>query len=187
MTLGAGNDAPSLEEGDWQRRGPLPGGCAPPSSCVLQCSSLLIVGGALPRAPLPQDLASRDGHLCSCRVSPAGLLSPLCSPPLSLALSLSLSLALFSRGHSVSTRGTPLRAREWRLSRLARPFQRARAIPSFLPACLPVYSPFIPLSPSQSSVSHPLARPPQPALAPSSRRLPSSACARCHPDCLIVS
>lgn len=49
--------------------------------------------------------------------------------------SLSHSLSLLSRGHSVSTRATPLRAREWRLSRLARPYQRASALPSSLPAC----------------------------------------------------
>lgn len=58
---------------------------------------------------------------------------------LSLARSLSHSLSLFSRGHSVSTRATPLRAREWRLSRLARPYQRASALPSSLPACFPAY------------------------------------------------
>lgn len=79
---------------------------------------------------------SRWTSFCSCHLS---------RPALFLSLSPSHSLSLFSRGHSVSTRGTPLRAREWRLSRLARPFQRAGAIPSFLPAsllaCLPVCPP----------------------------------------------
>lgn len=110
----------------------------------------------------------------------------LCSPALFLSPS-HFFLALLSRGHSVSTRGTPLRAREWRLSRLARPFQRAGAIPSFLPACLLAYlslptpQPFLPLSFSFSR-AHPnmLACSPR---ADDWRR----ACARCHPDCLIVS
>lgn len=123
------------------------------------------------------------------------LLSPLSHGLLSrrslfLSLLPSHSLLLFSRGHSVSTRGTPLRAREWRLSRLARPFQRAGAIPSFLPAsllaCLPVCPPSS-TSPSLFHPFHPLsctysnfACSPQ---ADNRRR----ACARCHPDCLIVS
>lgn len=119
------------------------------------------------------------------------LLSPLShGRSLFLSLSSSHSLLLFSRGHSVSTRGTPLRAREWRLSRLARPFQRAGAIPSFLPASLLAYLPVCPpssVSPSLIHPFHPLsctysnfARSPQ---ADNCRR----ACARCHPDCLIVS
>lgn len=110
----------------------------PPSSCrVLQRRSFLIAGDALPRAPLPlQDSSSHDGHF-----SRLHLPSLFSAHPRSFSRLFSLSLALLSRGHSVSTRGTPLRAREWRLSRLARPFQRAGAIPSFLPACHPACLP----------------------------------------------
>lgn len=107
-------------------------------------------------------------------------------------LTRALSLALVSRGHSVSTRGTPLRAREWRLSRLARPFQRASAIPSFLPACLPACllaylplpTPHHPLFPLSFSFS--CAYPNMFACLPRADDC-RHACARCHPDCLIVS
>lgn len=78
---------------------------------------------------------SRCTSFCSCHLS-HGLFAP---HSFSRSRPLTLSLSLFSRGHSVSTRGTPLRAREWRLSRLARPFQRAGAIHSFLPTSLPAY------------------------------------------------
>lgn len=122
------------------------------------------------------------------------LLSPLSRPALSalfLSLSPSHSLSLFSRGHSVSTRGTPLRAREWRLSRLARPFQRAGAIPSFLPASLPACLPVCPpssISPSLFLPFHPLSLAPTlTCLLASSRRLPS--CLRSLspwlPDCFM--
>lgn len=143
-----------------------PGGCAPPSFCVLQQSRSLLItdGSVLPRAPLSQDPSSRDGHLLLFCVTSSLTACSLCT--LFLSFSPSHSLLLFSRGHSVSTRGTPLRAREWRLSRLARPFQRAGAIPSFLPAsqpaCLLAYlstHPRLLLLPSFShftlSLSHP--------------------------------
>lgn len=84
----------------------------------------------LPQAPLPSDPSFHDGH--SSLFSPRSLVH---------SRSLSHSLSLFSRGHSVSSRATPLRAREWRLSRLARPYQRASALPSSLPACFPAYLP----------------------------------------------
>lgn len=173
-TIGRG--ITSVGEGGRQGSSP-PGDSAPPSFCALQSRGFPIADGVLPRAPLPQDPSSRDEHLSA--------------PVTSLtACSFSRSLLLFSRGHSVSTRGTPLRAREWRLSRLARPFQRAGAIPSFLPAsllaCLPVCPPSS-ISPSLFHPFHPLSRTysnfacsPQ---ADNCRR----ACARCHPDCLIVS
>lgn len=154
----------SAEEGDSAARSSWKLYCVPR---VLQSRSLLVVGGVLPRAPLPQDSSSCDGHssVCSCRLSLFLCISLSLSLALFRSLSLSHSLSFFSRGHSVSTRGTPLRAREWRLSRLARPFQRASAIPSFLPACLPPAcllaclpvcppSPFLTLIPS-FSVSHP--------------------------------
>lgn len=152
MTIGRG--ITGVGEGGRQGSSP-PGDCASPSFCALQSRSLLIADGVLPRAPLPQDPSSHDEHLSA----PVTSLTASSLSALFLSLSSSHSLSLFSRGHSVSTRGTPLRAREWRLSRLARPFQRAGAIPSFLPAsllaCLPVYPPSS-ISPSLFHPFHPL-------------------------------
>lgn len=113
---------------------------------VLQARSrLMIVDDVLPRAPLPSDPSFHDGHSSLLFSLPLSLsLHTLYGLVLSLARSLAralaLSLALLSRGHSVSTRATPLRAREWRLSRLARPYHRASALPSSS-SCFPAYLP----------------------------------------------
>ena len=115
---------------------------------VLQARSrLMIVDDVLPRAPLPSDPSFHDGHSSlfsslsfSLSLSLHTLYGLVLSLARSLARALALSLALLSRGHSVSTRATPLRAREWRLSRLARPYHRASALPSSS-SCFPAYLP----------------------------------------------
>lgn len=135
----------TCQEGARERRGPDGGGRRrDPPRRVLQKSPLfgpfvlqgrsLIAEGFL-QAPLPREPFSDDGHFFFS--APLASLASFALLHSLASLALALSLALLSRGHSVSTRATPLRAREWRLSRLARPYQRASALPSSLPACFP--------------------------------------------------
>lgn len=134
--FGAGNVTQGLGGAGRQRRDPLSRRNPLFVLFVLQGRSRLPDEDVLPQAPLPRDPSFDDGHSS---VFSLTTLSP--RPGTLRSLALALSLALLSRGHSVSTRATPLRAREWRLSRLARPYHRASALPSSLPACFPAYLP----------------------------------------------
>lgn len=118
----------SAEEGDSAARSSWKLYCVPR---VLQSRSLLVVGGVLPRAPLPQDSSSCDGHssVCSCRLSLSLALFR------SLALTLSLSLVLLTGTLGQHPRYTATRSGVAALA--SSPAVSARKRYSFLPACLP--------------------------------------------------
>lgn len=150
-----------------------PGGCAPPSFCVLQSRSSLIADGVLPRAPLPQDPSSHDGHLSA----PVTSLTACSLRTLSLALTLSLSLALLAGTLGQHPRYTATRSGVAALA--SSPAVSARRRNSFLPACQPACLPTC--LPTLVHFSFPL-----PPLSPSLSRTHPYLPARLKPTTTVV-